>query len=191
MCGRFHSPDLDDIRDRYEIKDLIYDNGTLQQDCFPGAQIPVIAADNEDRQLLLMQWGFAMQGKKQLVYNARSETLRNSRMFQLPYRNGRCIVPALYFYEWFADENGKKHPVEFVSHEIGMFGMGGVYNSAGQVAVITCAATPPLSRIHDRMPLLIPYEYTVQWLQAKDMMDVEAVIAIGKNLRYEMKRNVG
>ena len=56
-----------------------------------------------------MKWRFPGFTGKELLINARAESVLEKRTFQESVRHRRCVVPAKGFYEW----NAKKEKYQF------------------------------------------------------------------------------
>jgi putative SOS response-associated peptidase YedK len=84
----------------------------------------------------------------------------------------RCIVPSDGFYEW-RRTGGPKQPYFLHPPERAVLAMAGIWSVwkdpqtdlwVPSVAVITTEANRMMSRIHDRMPVLLPREAWDDWL---------------------------
>lgn len=69
-------------------------------DCYPGAESPVIVAEEGDLARIDLLWGVDVSWKRGLVFNARIESaLSGSGLWSEAIKDGRCIVPVRAFYE--------------------------------------------------------------------------------------------
>ena len=71
----------------------------------PTTNIVVIREGEEGRAGSMMRWGlipgwFKGPGKLPLLYNARSETVHEKKLFKASFHRQRCLVPASGFFEW-------------------------------------------------------------------------------------------
>lgn len=108
---------------------------------------------------------------KYLLNNARADGIEKKPSFRSPFKHRRCIIPASGFYEWLQQEKGKQpffiHPADG-----GYFAMAGLWDrwdgEDGKViescAIITTEANGVMSRIHDRMPVILPIHILERWL---------------------------
>jgi putative SOS response-associated peptidase YedK len=104
--------------------------------------------------------------------NAKAETVARLATFRDAYARRRCIIPVNGFYEWQATKLGKQpYAVAMASGE--PFALGGLWENwrsqrTGQWIRTFCILTTPantlLSRIHDRMPLILSAENYARWL---------------------------
>jgi putative SOS response-associated peptidase YedK len=100
--------------------------------------------------------------------NATAERVASAPMFRSAYAKRRCIVPIDNFFEWKAIRGSKtKQP-----HAIGLktdepFGIASIWESWKHPAtgivhrtfcVIITTANELVSKIHDRMPVILPPE---------------------------------
>ena len=181
MCGRYN---------------LTHDPGTLKlprpitsslplpfkprYNIAPGQWVPVLcdgAAD--DLALLEMQWGFVPHfvtdpKPKIRPINARSETAHQKPLFRDAMAHRRCLIPATGYYEWQPQADGKQPFHIHLPHQQ-TFLMAGLWDhQAGDTqhptaAILTTQASPDLADIHDRMPVVIPVEQSLDWLQGGDL----------------------
>jgi putative SOS response-associated peptidase YedK len=136
---------------------------------------------------LLPSWVKADSGgrpmAKSLLINARAETLTTSPAFRSAARRRRCLVPMDGYYEWMrptdAGSGARKTPF-YLSRADGrpllMAGLWSVWKPpeypespepAGPMltaAIVTTDAVGALSRVHDRMPLVIAERDWDRWL---------------------------
>lgn len=105
--------------------------------------------------------------------NAKAETITTARTWREPFKKRRCLVPASAFYEWDKKSGAKtKQPYAFDLAGGQMFAFAGVFDARKDTdgrwlqsyAIITTAPNELMSRIHDRMPVILrPRDYD-RWL---------------------------
>ena len=169
MCGRYY---IDDGTAR-EIERLIRqvdekmrkgESIHLQAgDIHPSEVAPVIVADHNDLCCKWQRWGFPGFNGKQLIFNARSETALEKKMFRESVEHRRVIVPATWFYEW----NKNKEKNIFYRENQPVLYMGGLYNryqNEDRFVILTTAANESMKPVHDRMPLLLERAEIRKWL---------------------------
>ena len=169
MCGRYY---VDDDTAR-EIEKLIrqvdekmrkVENIHLQAgDVHPSEVAPVIAADYKDLCCRWQRWGFPGFCGKQLIFNARSESALEKKMFKDSVENRRVVVPATWFYEWSRNKEKnifyrKGQPVLY------MAGLYNRYQDEDRFVILTTSANESMKPIHDRMPLLLERDEISKWL---------------------------
>ena len=169
MCGRYY---VDDETAR-EIEKLIRqvnekmrkaENIHLQAgDIHPSEAAPVIAANHNDLCCRWQRWGFPGFNGKQLIFNARSESVLEKKMFKESVEHRRVVVPATWFYEW----NKNKEKNIFYREKQPVLYMAGLYNryqNEDRFVILTTAANESMKPVHDRMPLLLERDEIEQWL---------------------------
>lgn len=122
-------------------------------DAYPGSEVPAYVTDSADRLAVAkLTWGFALEGRRGLVYNTRIETAldqlrRGGRgMWAGAIVRGRCLVPVRAFYEAHASETiaseGTGKPVRrqyrFRMPGAGAFLLAGVQHE-GRLSIVTTA----------------------------------------------------
>jgi putative SOS response-associated peptidase YedK len=132
---------------------------------------------DEGRLVEQHRWGLVPSFAKSLKegakrINARAETVATSPAFRSSFAKRRCIVPSDGFYEW-RRTGGPKQPYFLHPPERAVLAMAGIWSVwkdpetdlwVPSVAVITTEANRLMSRIHDRMPVLLPREAWDDWL---------------------------
>lgn len=141
----------------------------------PGSNLP-------DRKAMLVRWGFMPGWVKDpqdfpLLINARAETAISKASFRAAMRHRRILVPASGFFEWRRpEEKGAKAQAYWIRPKKGEIvafaGLMETWSSAdgSEVdtgAILTTAANNDVSRIHDRMPVVIRQEDFSRWLDCK------------------------
>ena len=109
------------------------------------------------------------------MINARSETAATKPSFRAPFKKRRCLIPADGFYEW-TGEKGRKQPWFLHLPDKQPFAFAGLYESwrdkqAAQdspdhrtATILTTAASPSVSKIHHRMPVILTPDAYEKWL---------------------------
>ena len=158
MCGRYHfsAELLDEIRDLTEQKDWKLELGVLDRDIHPGDTAPVITAAGDQGGSLRacrQKWGYPGPGGKGLVFNARSESVFEKRMFRNSVSQRRAAVPVSWFYEW----NKNKEKFTFTkegSRILFLAGFYGRYEDGDRFVILTTQANASMAPVHSRMPFL-------------------------------------
>ncbi len=114
--------------------------------------------------------GFAE--KKSLIVNARTETAPAKATFREAWERHRCVIPASWYYEWehFISNDGKKktgskYTIQPKGEAITW--LCGLYRFEEELPVFTVLtrnAEGELSKIHDRMPLILPGNMIDDWI---------------------------
>lgn len=177
MCGRFT---------------LATDSAELQQ-AFPEVQFPaegrprfnvapsqpVLAVPNDGKLSAdYFLWGLIPTWAKDpsigsKLINARAETLGEKPSFRGSYKYKRCLVFADGFYEWKTEAGSKTKIPHFIHLESGLpFAFAGLWDEwhapdGSQVKTCTIITTEPnelMSKLHNRMPVILPPTAYEQWL---------------------------
>jgi putative SOS response-associated peptidase YedK len=147
----------------------------------PSTKVPVIRAIADGRDCDLIRWGlipcFAKGvATKYSTINARVETIKTSPAYRAPWKRGqRCIIPALGFYEWHVEADGRKQPFYIHLADQEVFGFAGVWDrsvkedgeSVDSCTIITMPANELMADIHNvkaRMPAILRTEDHDAWL---------------------------
>ncbi|PSH05591.1 MAG: hypothetical protein CXZ00_00110 [Acidobacteria bacterium] len=177
MCGRYHlSRKKELIADRFGVEPE--DDWVPRYNLAPAQDILVIRQrpDEPKRFVSRMRWGLipywakdASIGNK--LINARAETVATKPAFRDSLKRRRCLVPTDGFYEWV--RSGKtKTPYCFTMADDSVFAFAGIWDSwrspEGKIietcSIITTEANSLCADIHDRMPVILPYDAYDQWL---------------------------
>ncbi|GGH04506.1 DUF159 family protein [Glycocaulis albus] len=143
----------------------------------PTVQAPFAMEADGERKLTFGRWGIWhrwMDGKRLSTFNARAEGLADSRLYAPLLASGRCLVPAVGFYEWTGPK-GKRQP-HFIRHPSEpLLVFAGLWTSAmkdGEPAasftIITCPANAQMAPIHDRMPVILDAKTREAWMDGAD-----------------------
>lgn len=135
--------------------------------------VPVIAPNAKGLKTVFpMQWGFLNKDNKRTLFNARVETAGEKPTFKDAWQSHRCIIPASYYFEWahFKSPDGReKTGDKFAIQPSGctltwLCGLYRIENGYPVFVILTKAPTVELSKIHDRMPLMLPKDRIEDWI---------------------------
>jgi putative SOS response-associated peptidase YedK len=137
----------------------------------PTEEVVAIRLADCNRWLSMMRWGLLPPWTKDpkrapLLCNARAETVADKPAFRSAFKSRRCLVPASGFFEW-KREGKLKQPYYFRRPDerpIAFAGLWEQWNGIESVAIITTEANELMSRIHDRMPVILSRNDYSQWL---------------------------
>ena len=194
MCGRYHfsAELLDEIRDLTEQKDCKLELGVLDRDIHPGDTAPVITAAGDQGGSLRacrQKWGYPGPGGKGLVFNARSESVFEKRMFRDSVSQRRAAVPVSWFYEW----NKNKEKFTFTkegSRILFLAGFYGRYEDGDRFVILTTQANASMAPVHSRMPLVLEREQVREWIldskKTKELLGQEPP-RLARDCEYEQQ----
>lgn len=141
----------------------------------PTETVPVIATDPGGRRLAEMRWWLVPSwsrepSTKYAMFNARSESLTRSNAFKTPFARRRALVPVSGFYEWLADEDGRKTPHYVVSDGDDGLILAGLWDRwereghrVESFTLVTTAAHDRLRWLHDRQPVMLTEAAAEVW----------------------------
>ncbi len=145
----------------------------------PTQEAPVVRVDREGaRELAMLRWGLVPFWAKDpkvgtSMINARSEGIEAKPAFREAAKSRRCIVPATGFFEWQGERPGRKQPFAITVPEMPLFGFAGLWerwraDKEGEpvetFTIVTADANESVSRVHDRMPVILPMDAIDTWL---------------------------
>ena len=169
MCGRYYlyieeaelQKILQELMEGREITSAPLQTGEI----FPTNLVPVIPASGK---LQAMKWGFSRYGGKVHVINARSESIREKAMFQAPLHQGRCLIPASWYFEW-ETVGTKKQKYAISRADTPLLFMAGLYRyepnqPLPSFVILTREAAREIAFIHGRMPVILPRAQQISWL---------------------------
>ena len=171
MCGRYYIDDdtareIDKLVRQVDEKMRQFHSGDSQlkaKDIHPSDTAPVLVSDGQDLCCRWQRWGFPGFQGKQLIFNARSETALEKRMFRESVEQRRIVVPAALFYEWSRNKEKnifrqKGQPVLY------MAGFYNKYQGEDRFVILTTEANDSMRPVHDRMPLVLERDEIREWL---------------------------
>ena len=141
--------------------------------------------DDPALRIRAMRWGLVPGwakevGKGPLLFNARAETAAEKSSFRSSVRSRRCLVPMDGWYEWRKgplDSKGKPTKIPYyMSPQDGtrlfMAGLWSVWHDKSDetappllsCSILTTDAVGQLQEVHDRMPLIMPFDNWDAWL---------------------------
>ena len=184
MCGRYDNLIPKDSYVRlFRPARMPQSNFPPRYNVAPTDQIPVVRVDPRDgeRELVMARWGlipwFAKEKPKQLMINARAETVHKMPAFREPFAKRRALIPATGFFEWQQLPDGKQ-PYRFRREDLEPFAFAGLWEFARlggeeilSAAIIVGEPNPLVSPVHDRMPVILdPLDYD-RWLDVATPLD--------------------
>ena len=196
MCGRFtlHT-EKEALAERFH-----FDPGALgvlgpRYNVAPTDPVLALRAAGEGCEPKLMRWGLVPPfakgvGDLPLMINARIETLAKKSPFRESLRAQRCLVPADGFFEWQAAGAKNRRIPHLISRADGQpFAMAGLFaewrrrddlfgETLLSCTIVTTAANEAVSPLHDRMPVILPREAEMRWLDPSLDGDTPALLAL-------------
>lgn len=184
MCARFTSPfSLSGTATFFDAEsDPVLPE--FQGDRFPTKEAPIVML-GERRSLRASHWGLLPKGAKDLsfyktysTFNAKSETLADSRLYKKPWINGqRCVIPVTAFTEWRGPK-GKKERLIIRDPDTEILSIAGLWDvtstEADAIHSFTMLTTSPnefMASFHHRMPVILGSTETDEWLNPDSSAD--------------------
>jgi putative SOS response-associated peptidase YedK len=166
----------------------------------PTTLVPIIRHSTvADLELSEARWGLIPHWWKQAkaptsTSNSRSEEGAVKPMWRHPYRNARCLIPALGWYEWQQLERTDSATGEVRTYKqpfylrvdqaapVAFAGLMSTWtppNGESQLtcAILTRAPSSSAAEIHDHMPVILRKDAQADWLDP-ELTDEEKVAAI-------------
>lgn len=141
----------------------------------PTQNLPVITDADPDH-INLYRWGLIPFWAKDekigyRMINARMETVAEKPAFRQAFRQRRCLWPVNGYYEWIA-RGKEKIPYRVMLKDKGVYSLAGLWetwkNEQGEkvfsFTILTQPATPSMEFLHHRMPVILPREMELDWL---------------------------
>lgn len=182
MCGRYTlSVPLSNLVDAFDVDPPEFEYSP-RFNVAPTQDAPIIAQDRAGRRIGLLRWGLVPSWAKdvaigQRMINARAETVAGKPAFRGAFKQRRCLVPADGFFEWKKLEEGgggkgRKIPHWIHRRDRDAFVMAGLWERWAPAegapvhtfTILTTAAAPEVREIHPRMPVILPWEKALRWL---------------------------
>jgi len=122
-----------------------------------------------------MSWGFRrkFRGAKGMVsrsvVNTREDKL-DSVMWREAFRERRCLIPAVSFYEWVEGSGGKSVPLRFTREDNEWILIAGIWEEGDSGPCFSMLTTEPsayVQNLHDRMPDVLNEEQMDSFLDGK------------------------
>jgi putative SOS response-associated peptidase YedK len=156
----------------------------------PTQPIAIVRLVEGRRQFALVRWGLIPPWVKDprafaLLVNARVESVNDKPAFRYAMRRRRCLVPADGFYEWKQDGGGRTRPYAVRPKDRALIAFAGLWETwigpngeeMETAAIVTTDANRELSRLHDRMPVIVPPDAFEAWLDC-GKVDAETATAL-------------
>ena len=164
MCGRYYVDNETEIEIEKIVRNLDRKRQAAHRgDIYPTNHAMVLREENRQTVLTDMYWGFPQYQKKGVIFNARSESVLEKRMFSDSTLHRRCLIPAKGFYEW----DRTKNKITFErpdKHVMMMAGIWNYYDPEQRFVILTTEANASMAPVHDRMPLILEPDEADMWL---------------------------
>jgi len=179
MCGRYTLTDPDPrmLRFRFGLLESAEIDQSPRYNVAPTDPVLAIRLNGEGvREPGTLRWGLIPhyadpESFDRLLINARAETVAEAPAFRDAFETHRCLIAADGFYEWRAEETGKK-PVWITRPDREAFAFAGLWAGTRRAdgshvhscAIVTCSPGEVVAPIHDRMPVILDRGAEAGWL---------------------------
>ncbi len=190
MCGRYY------IESGWEgeIEDVVQDiDRRIRQEQFigdvhPTDLAPVIEMENQRLKLNICRWGYSLSKGKNLVINARVESVLDKPSFKNGIQYHRILIPASGFYEW----NQLKEKNMFTRSDSTVMYLTGFcdwFENERRFVILTMAANESMKKVHDRMPLILEKEQLRDWFSNDKMKAIlhQKSVMLKRQAEYEQQ----
>lgn len=183
MCGRYTLVRLNDVLERFPWIEHPPGDLVPRYNIAPTQPILSVLNDHSDR-FDYLTWGLVPSWAKDpsigsRMINARAETVAEKPAFRKALRRRRCLIIADGFYEWRAEPEKKtKTPMYIQMKDHKPFAFGGLWEdwhspdgNGTEVKSCTIVTTRPndlMKQFHDRMPVIIPPDCYLDWLDPEE-----------------------
>lgn len=185
MCGRFAVGNIDEQTwSDWLGTDAMDEAPTGRWNIAPTTQVMILRADGAPAMarwgLIPAWWRKPLALMKATTFNARSEEVTEKPMFRDAWvgkgRAGRCLIPAIGYYEW-SSKKGAKTPwfVTTLRNRPG-FCMAGLWAEAHidgawlrSCTILTTSAGQATSHLHPRTPVILDDADWRDWLSGERM----------------------
>jgi putative SOS response-associated peptidase YedK len=187
MCGRYtlhHTPK--EIKERFGVE-TIDELLEPRYNIAPTQTIPVIRrprSDDDLREMAGCKWGLIPFWAKDpkigaKMINAKAETIAEKPSFKHAFSKRRCLIPADGFYEWLKRGKEPSQPIYVRRRDGGLFAFAGLWeawkspegDTLETCTIITTEPNALISKIHNRMALILKSDDESTWIDPKTKSD--------------------
>ena len=144
----------------------------------PTQQVPLVMLDEGAPVLSSARWWLVphwLKGEladwKATTFNAKIETAFEKPTFRTAWTSGRCLIPAIGYYEWTGPKTNKQPHFIQPQHNHALTCFAGLQtqrlDGLRTCTILTRPALPELEEIHPRMPVMLTPEEAELWLDRK------------------------
>ena len=191
MCGRFtQQRPTSEIAAIFEAEDIADDPGG-RFNVAPTDEAAVVVQRDDRRAVVRYRWGLIPGWSDDpriasRTFNARAETVATNPVFRDAFRRRRCLVPVDGFYEWSRD-GSKRQPMRIHDPDDRPLALAGLWTGRQDpesgvwhrtFTIVTTRPNAFMASIHDRMPVIVPPDAWVRWLDPRptDVGELRALL---------------
>lgn len=168
----------------------------------PTQEAGIVRAGPAGREWISARWGLVPHWWRRplaefrlTTFNARAEEAAGKPVFRDAFRHGRCLVPAIGYYEWTGRAGAKRPFFISVPRNAPGFCFAGLWAETvigerrlRSFTILTTAAPKATADLHPRAPVILEDSDTARWLDTE--ADPAPLLAALPDARYEV-REVG
>lgn len=192
MCGRYFTDAtiLSGLNPFVQIPKKTEQSMMYPSDIVPSSLSWILTAGaGKKMHLVQMRWGYPIPGKKGVIFNARTESVEEKKIFRNGFYYHRAVVPAVCFYEW----NSLKEKFTFCRKDgdiLYMAAVSDLFENELRYTILTTKANESVKRIHDRMPLILEKTQIERWIsdeKAARQMLFQIPVQLKVSAEYEQQ----
>ena len=169
MCGRFYidHDTMNAVKKMVSEMDGAIRQIHLEKDIYPTDIAPIIVGDRHGLKLTCQKWGYPGLEQKNVIYNARVESVLEKKIFSNGIRYHRAVIPVKHFYEW--SQNREKNT--FCRKDTKEMYLAGIFDGIGKeerFVILTTEANESMKKIHNRMPLILEKNQIFDWILGEE-----------------------
>ncbi|MEO1106414.1 MAG: SOS response-associated peptidase [Pseudomonadota bacterium] len=195
MCGKFAAGHLTQKQMLATLEYFLY--GKVSPDLpkplpsggynvSPTDQVNMIRWDGDTAELTSARWQLKDPRSQKPMINSKIE---NVAFWQDYWNNGRCLIPALGYYEWQKDQgHGCPTYVTVKRNEPLMFfaGFYRTHDGRHSCTIMTRKPSPQIAHIHNRMPVILTPSEIETWLNGiTTPQEAQETLGTGYEGRFE------
>ncbi len=189
MCGKYAAGDLTQSQMQEILEGFLYAPARVDQSApkakpgyniSPSDQAHMVRWDDDGFELTTARWQINDPRAKSPLINSK---ISNIHFWKNYWDQGRCIVPALGYYEW-SGISGRKQPYFIsVNRNAPLIFFAGFYKTGEngfECSILTRNPAPQIEQIHNRMPVILSPAEIQDWLtyvskveNAQDMLGTD------------------
>ncbi|WP_120499839.1 SOS response-associated peptidase [Roseovarius sp. EL26] len=173
MCGKFAAGHLTQCQMREILEGFLYANVSQDELAIESKQGYNISPSDQAHMVRWTEEGFELTSAQWQISDPRQQKPMINSKIEKPYfwkdywDHGRCVIPALGYYEW-SGITGRKHPYFItVNRNAPVVFFAGFYRTSDnrhQCSILTCKPSSQIEYIHNRMPVILSPSEIEDWL---------------------------
>lgn len=145
----------------------------------PTQQVRMVSLLNDAMHVTTARWWFvpqhfdgALRDWKATTFNARIETANENPTFSPAWKTGRCVIPAIGYYEWTGEKDTRQPWFIAPKMNAPLFYFAGLYatrpDGIKTCTILTRPALVGIEHLHARGPVMLSSDAVTPWLTQLD-----------------------